>query len=191
MKKVTLSLILFIYIFGSFTGCISNGNEKNNEPEYSINFVENSYIISETGYVNNNQTITINKLINTTNLTKIIFILTWIDDETGCFMVGDHIEIYIISPNDSKVEFIPTNSSYSNDQFGNISIAAKINTIPVDQDITKDQVSKFINKNGIGNWQINLSCKYVTQSLMGPPDMGNDWELKIFIYYYVSNMSKL
>jgi hypothetical protein len=189
MMKIPIGLIIIIIlIFCSLSGCISNENDKKIETEYSINFIENSYIVSETGYVNNNQTVTITKFINTTNLTEIVFNLIWTDDETGCFIVGDCIEMNIIPPDNLTVEFVPTNPSQSGDQFGNISITAKINSMPIDQKILKSEISKLIDNDGIGNWKINITCKYVTSDLMGLPDMGNDWELNIYIYYYEGNI---
>jgi hypothetical protein len=211
MKRVILTLIIFIFIFGSFAGCITNENELNDLHLYSVNYIEKSYQINETGYtLAENSTIIIQD-ISTQNITKIYFILTWEDTHAWpprnntrvlvpYWPKPDTFSLSITEPNGTNATFAPSYYAEETAYYGNINITSIIYNVTENNTIFarsyNEATKKISNNNGAGSWEINITCIDAPGTgpggFMGPGhDMGNDWELEIYIYYFEGNVTKI
>jgi len=184
------SILIYIFIF---SGCIDNDTKSEIE-KVTINFNEELKSSSSyNNYTKEMQTMIINEIINTKNLTRIEFILTWIDDAPG--WAGDEFNLSIEDPNEAIVNFTPSNSIQLEDSEGEIKIIATINVIPKNTTINKNQVETFLNttetKNGCGEWKIKISCinaYYAGDITPIFKDKGNNWNLTIKMFIYKSTI---
>lgn len=192
MKRIAISCVCILLILTSFSmGCIEDEEEKG-EPlkEFQISFQETrSETMNITGYTNGSEVTEIFKNFTQFNITKIRLYLKWMDDckfYADCFgnvnYTDDALDKFNLTVIDPNQDIIGDESIYEI-----IFINITVNDIPQDQTINatseKQVVDKFINDNGIGNWQINISCIDARGGQM-IGDGGNDWILSIVIFYY-------
>jgi len=138
------------------------------------------------------------KEIDIMNITKLEFILTWVDDWP---FIGDP-PLTEPEPNDEFILNItsPNNDMFESDPETDEKIVVKapdngvLNAIPApfqmqaeSKDILEMQIAEqYTKSNGTGEWAINITLTEAGGSLGLPTDVddGNDWTLEIIYYYY-------
>ena len=140
MKKIKMLIIIIILISGTFTGCISDGDEKNELNNYTVDYIEKSYKINETGYTLAENSTIILENISVQNITKIYFNLKWEDTHTwpprGNTRVfvpyrpePDTFSLSVTDPNGTNATYIPSKYAEETSFYGNINITGIINII--------------------------------------------------------------
>jgi len=204
MKKVILVMLLVLLFLTSFSGMVSNKDDKNDLNEYFINYRENTFFINETGYTREGYSTIIEENVIIANITNISFELSWIDthswppnEDTRILVpyveIADEFSLFIKEPNGTNVS-LSTQSPWENISYdGLIDTTVKVNDMINSQIVyaesKQDAFNQMAVSNGIGEWIINITCIDAPGTgpggFMGPQyDMGNDWELNITIFFY-------
>lgn len=159
--------------------------------EFFITFDEHQLDpINITGYTYEGETTEICQNISVLNITKVHFVLTWIDDITskGCIPMGgafDTFDLYVIDPNrtvynnESKYEYIDINVNGSE--------------LPTNQSFNASSVDEvgnfYISSEKMGNWTIRIKVEAEGYTFASY-DEGNDWTLSITVYYYTGTITE-
>lgn len=198
---LTISLVIIIIIpllaASVDVGLIEKGN--GGSKKFSITFTENQFLLDPVnGYTDEGDTTEGSIAINQTNITKILFVLSW--DESGQEAIqDDEFRLGILPPeyvnsNLSESNFTPSNSEQSSS--GEVSIEVQLNTTENESkiwaDSTDDVVEMFTSEFGTGEWG------YEVEAVDCPPDgpivdldTGNDWTLDITIYYFEGQIKEI
>ncbi|MCK5774391.1 MAG: hypothetical protein KAH57_11430 [Thermoplasmata archaeon] len=210
MRSISIVSILILVAIGS--GCTDRLDDENEESdEYSIYYIEKSYLINETGYTREGNSTVILQNITAQNIMRISFILTWNDthtwppeQETRVWVPyvpqPDTFSLSVKGPNGSEVSF-DSNYKLENTSYdGSIKINASLNELPGNRTIfagsPEDAFNQTMVPDGIGIWEINITCIDAPGTgpggFVGPgSDMGNHWELHVTIYSYEVNITKI
>ena len=224
MKKIIIAFLVILLIFFLTIGYFFYDNvwDKDELNEYSINYVESNYVINENGYTLEGNSTIILQNITTQNITRIFFNLMWHDSEswtrdgndpdssfpeqntriyTPSERLPDTFSLSIKEPNSSKVSsYDPDNTVVGTSFHGRLEINATLNKLPDNKTVnaksSKDILYPTTVLNGVGIWEINITCidapGHGTGGFVpGPQDMGNEWVLLITIHSYDANISKI
>lgn len=196
IKYLVSASIILIIIF-SLISLIKYPKETKPINEYEITFSEYQLdTINESGETYVNEPTKIIENISQLNITKVIFILTWVDDITSSsgpggiyipFGCEDTFRLNITDPNGN------TYTNESKDRI--IKIPIKFNDLLDNQ--TKRGKSErkiydfFKNENGTGKWIIDIICTEATGGGCLYNDLGNDWNLSIEFHYYKGEIKRI
>lgn len=168
--------------------------------KYSITFEESDEVIETINeYTDEGQTYEGNISINQTNITKILFSLTW--DESGQEATQDdefRLTIFAleeISAYVSEANYTPSSSEQSTS--GEISIEVQLNNLPnnvttIWADSSDEVIEMFTSVFGIGNWEFEVEAvDCPPDAIFYDPDTGNDWTLEVTVYYYEGTVEEI